>query len=199
LARAQRQQQVDLLIAADQPGQRRPPQCLEPALHLAGPYHLPSLHRFRKTLKRHRAEIAVFENPAGEPARFGRDDKRAGVGEGLKPGREVGRLANDIAFPRRALADHVADHDQPGGDTDPYLRPEAGSRVQTGNRFEDRKPGMDRTDRIILMRLWVAEISEHTVAHVLGEIPTKANDALGTGRMVGVDQIAQILGVDLRR
>ena len=44
-ARPAAQQQVDLLVAADQPGQRRSAQCLEPARDDARTQHLPGRHR----------------------------------------------------------------------------------------------------------------------------------------------------------
>ena len=46
------------------------------------------------------------------------------------------------------------------------------------------------------MRSRVAEISEHSVAHVLGDIPVEAPDAIGDGAMVCSDDLAQILGVE---
>jgi hypothetical protein len=43
------------------------------------------------------------------------DDDRVRRSQGLQTGGEVGRLADDRLFLRRALADQVADHHQPGG------------------------------------------------------------------------------------
>ena len=45
------------------------------------------------------------------------------------------------------------------------------------------------------MRLRVAEIDHHPVAHVLGDKPVEAADRLGDSAMVIPDQLAQILRV----
>ena len=60
-ARPAPQQQVYLLVAADQRGQRRSTQRLEPALDGARAQRLPSRHRLRDALEFDLAEISVFE------------------------------------------------------------------------------------------------------------------------------------------
>src|SRR6516225_273279 len=49
------------------------------------------------------------------------------------------------------------------------------------------------------MRLRIAEIDEHTVAHILGDKAAKAGDDVGDAAMVGADDLAQILGIEARR
>ena len=67
------QQQVDLLLAADQRGQRRPAQRLEAAGDRARTQYLPSRHRRGGALDVDGAEIAVLEEVAEQPPR-GRGD-----------------------------------------------------------------------------------------------------------------------------
>ena len=49
------------------------------------------------------------------------------------------------------------------------------------------------------MRLRIAEIDQHPVAHVFGDKAVKAADRIGDGVVVGADQLAQILRVKTRR
>jgi hypothetical protein len=49
------------------------------------------------------------------------------------------------------------------------------------------------------MRLWVTEIDQHAVAHVLGDKAVEAPDDIDHGAMVSGDDVAQILGIEPRR
>ena len=64
------------------------------------------------------------------------------------------------------------------------------------DRVDHRQPGADRPLGIVLMRLRVAEIDQHAVAHVLGDKAVEAGDDLGDGAVIGADQLAQILRVE---
>jgi hypothetical protein len=109
-ARPAAQEQVDFLVAADQPGQCRSAQCLEPARDDARTQHLPSRHRPGDALHLDGAKIADLEEIADQPARARGDDDRVRLGQGLQTAGEVGRLADDRLLLRRALADQIADH-----------------------------------------------------------------------------------------
>src|SRR5271168_371437 len=63
------QEEVDFLVAADQPGKRRSAQRLEPAGDDARMQHLPSRHRRGDALDLDGAEVAVLEQIADQPAR----------------------------------------------------------------------------------------------------------------------------------
>ena len=63
----------------------------------------------------------------------------------------------------------------------------------------DAQPGPDRPLGIVLMRLRVAEIDQHAVAHVLGDKAVEPGDDLGDGAVIGADDLAQILGIEPRR
>ena len=49
------------------------------------------------------------------------------------------------------------------------------------------------------MRLWVAEIDQHTIAHILGDKSGEAGDRIRDTAVVVPDQLPQILGVVARR
>jgi hypothetical protein len=46
------------------------------------------------------------------------------------------------------------------------------------------------------MRLGIAEINQHAVAHILGNKAAKAGDGVGDAAMIGADDLAQILGIE---
>jgi hypothetical protein len=46
------------------------------------------------------------------------------------------------------------------------------------------------------MRLGIAEINQHPVAHILGDKAAKAGDGVGDAAMIGADDLAQILGIE---
>ena len=119
------------------------------------------------------------------------------LGKRLQPGGEVRRLADDRVLLRGTLADQIADHDQPGGDADPHAQ--SLSRRQSADRLDEREAGAHRPLGVVLVRLRVAEIDQHPVAHVLGDKAVEAGDRLGDRAVVGADDLAQVLGVEPRR
>ena len=70
---------------------------------------------------------------------------------------------------------------------------------KSADRLDHRQPGAHRPLGIVLMRLRIAEIDQHPVAHVFGDKAVEAADRLGDGAVVGADQLAQILRVKPRR
>ena len=95
--------------------QRRPgPRRAGDALEVAGP------------------EVLQLEEIAEQPSRAVGDDDGTRLGESLQARREVWRLADHRLLLRRTRADQVADHDKPGGDTDPHLQRNAGGGGKLG-------------------------------------------------------------------
>src|SRR6516225_9743539 len=74
------QQQIDLLVTPDQWAQRRSAQRLKAARNRARAQRLPCRDRPGDALEFDLAEIAVFEQVAGQPAGAGGDRDRAGLG-----------------------------------------------------------------------------------------------------------------------
>src|SRR5437762_8658303 len=68
-ARPAAQQKVDLLVAADQRGQRRSTQRLEAALDDTGAQYSPGHHRLGDALDFNRTEITDLKEPAHQAAR----------------------------------------------------------------------------------------------------------------------------------
>ena len=71
-----------------------------------------------------------------------------------------------------------------------WSRPTASTRA---------KAGPYRLLGVVLVRLRVAEIHQHAIAHVLGDKAVEAADRLGDAAMIGADDLAQVLGIEARR
>jgi len=113
----------------------------------------------------------------------------------LQTGSEVRRLADDRLFLRRAFTNQIADHHEPGGNTNAGLQPN-GADIEAADRVDDTQPGANRPLRIVFMRLWVAEIDQHAVAHVFGNKPVERGDSFADRAVIGGDYLAQVFGVE---
>ena len=72
---------------------------------------------------------------------------------------------------RRALADQLADHDQAGRDADPRRERHARAAwLEPRHRLDQLEPGAHRPLGVVLVRLRPAEVGEHAIAHVLGDV-----------------------------
>ena len=61
------------------------------------------------------------------------------------------------------------------------------------------EPGPDGALGVVLVRVRIAEIDEHAVAHVLGDEAVVAADRVGDAAVIGADHLAQVLGIEPRR
>ena len=111
----------------------------------------------------------------------------------LQARREVRRLADDAALLRLARSDQVADDNQPGRDADTGLQRSA--RLEPGHRRDQLQPRPHRPLGVVLMRLRIAEIDEHAVAHVFRHEAAEAAHGLGDAFLIGRNDLAQVLRV----
>ena len=101
-------------------------------------------------------------------------------------------------FLRRAFANQIADDHQSSGDPDP--RPELdGFDIEATDGVDGTQPRPDGAFGVVLMRLRVAEIDQHPVAHIFGDKAVEASDDIGYGMVISGDDLAQILGIEPRR
>ena len=101
-ARPAAQQQIDLLVAADQRAQRRSAQRLEPAFDETLSQHLPTTHRLGAAVGFDRAEIAAVEQVADQTPGGGVDHYRVRLSGHLQPRRQVGGVADNLVVPALA-------------------------------------------------------------------------------------------------
>ncbi len=173
--------------------------CLEPALRDTGAQHPRRPHRPSNAFDPDLAQIAVFEQPAGEPTGLRPDHHRARLGQRLQPGGEIGRLPDYRLLLRRTLADEISDHHQPRLDPDPGLQWRIGRDLQLADRLDEPQPGPHGSLGGVLVGARIAEIGEHAVAQVFRDEPARALDHRGTAAVVRADHAAQILRVEPRR
>ena len=116
-----------------------------------------------------RAEVVEFEKVAEEFARALGNDDACRMRRALQPGRQIGRVADDAVLLGLSRADQVADDHEPRRDADAYMQGRAGGGLQLRRRLDDRKAGPHSALGVVLVRLRIAEIGEHAVAHVFGD------------------------------
>ena len=128
----------------------------------------------------------------------GGDDDAIAGGDGLQAGREVGSFAEHGLFGGGADRDRIADDDHAAGDADAAGKLEIidGSHGRHGGN--DVEPGADGAFGIVLVRLRVAEIDEHAIAHEFRHEAVVAGDAAGDLVLVGVDHALQGFEVERR-
>src|SRR5271156_3063846 len=164
------QQEVELFVAADQRCGPRT-QGLEAADDPALADHTPRRLWLGETGERLGTEILDLEQCADlSPGGVG-NNQGARPGQRLQTGGEVWRLADDAALLRSTRADQIADDDKASGDADPNVQ-----RLWCGepaDRVDYRQPGASRALGIVLVRLRVAEINQHAVAHIFGDKAAK--------------------------
>ncbi len=117
-----REQQMQLFLATDERDEVSAAQRLEAAFGQACAHDPPGATG-SVAFEMVRAKVGKLEQAADQAARAWRDHDAARLGQGLQPGRQVRRLADDRLFLRRALADQLADHDPAGRDADPRAEP----------------------------------------------------------------------------
>jgi hypothetical protein len=190
------QQQLELLVTAHQRRDAGLMQRLESALRRAETDHLHSPQGLGKALERHRAEIAIVEEPAGEATGVRLDHHGVGLGELLQARSEIGGFTDNFVLLGHALADEVAHDHQPGGDADPDLRCDARGPAAFVQPVQQRQTGANGALGIMFLRPRIPEIDQHRVTHVLGDEPAEPSDGFSDVCLIGDDHFAQILRVE---
>jgi hypothetical protein len=94
---------------------------------------------------------------------------------------------------RFAGSDKISDDHHPGGSPYPHLQ---GLRSrERRNRIDQRDAGPNCTLGVILMRCRIAEVNQHTIAHISGDEASEATHGLGDAPLVGRNHLAQVLWV----
>jgi hypothetical protein len=190
-------QQFEFFFPPNEGGQTARVQRLEAALHGSRPQRRKDPHPPRDALEIYRPEVVKLEQIAEQLSRTLGDDDHVRLGDALQACRKVGGLADDAALLRLPGPDEIADHDQAGCNSDAH--PEQFFAAQLAHRFGERQPGPDSPLGIVLVRLWIAEIHQHPVAHVLGDETVEPGDRLGDALVIGADYGTQIFGIELCR
>ena len=173
-------------------------QCLEPAFGAALANHPEAADGLAEALERSRAEIVDIEQAAEQASRAFGDDDPFGRGQLLQARGEVRRLADHRFLRGRPAADEIADDHGPGGDPDPRGQGARVRGMQTAHRLDRRKARPDRALGLVFVRPGPAKIGHDPVTHELGDMSFEAGDLVGHRVLVGVDDLAHLLGVEPR-
>ena len=158
-----RQQQADLLVAADQRRQAAPRGRLEAARRAGRLAHPVDRDRLLDPLDHVRAALLEDEQALDQPPRALADHDGAGLGQPLQAGGDVRGLADHRHLVAELAGADVADHDEAGVDADPDVDADAEAlelAVEALDRLDDVEPGADRAQRVVLVRLGIAEIGQ---------------------------------------
>jgi hypothetical protein len=196
-----RQQQVELLVAADQRRQAAHGGGLKAAARLAG--LAGAVHRDRLVDAFHDLcpELLEHEQAFDQPARAVADQHGAGLGQLLQAGGDVGGLADDCHLVAKLASADVAGDHEAGVDAHPDRDLHSGSHdlgVQRLHRLDDLQTGLDRAPGVVLVGARKAEVYENAVADVVTDVGVEPPDDLGARPLVAADHLVQILRVHAR-
>ena len=166
---------------------------------LAHAEHLVGRHRLALSLHLEGARLAHLEEAADQPLRGGADEDRPGLGEGLKAGGEVRRVADGGVIHLEIVADG-AHHDGAGVDADAHLEvvlPSAPAPfVEPDERPANGERGVHGALRGVLVGHRGAEQRHHPVARELVHDAVHPVD-LGEGEgKILLEQLVVLLRID---
>jgi hypothetical protein len=114
-------------------------------------------------------------------------------------GGQVRRLPDDPALQSFALADQVADHDEPGGDANANLDLAGRGRIAPSDRGNGVEASAHRSLGIVFVGPRKSEINQYTVAHVFSDDAVEAANRPGHAPVIGADHLAQFFRIESRR
>jgi hypothetical protein len=144
---------------------------LEAAFHRSLTQGHPGAHRPRDALQVLCPKVIKLEQIANKLPGALRDDHAVRLCNALQPCRKVRRLTDDGLLLRSTGAYQVADHHQSSRNTDASL--EGSVRLEATYRSDQFQTCAHGPLCVVLMGLWVAEVDEDTVTHVLRHAPKR--------------------------
>jgi len=193
------QQEIELVLAADEIAQTRCADRLEAALGIGHALDRPRRDRRGNTLDLVQTEVAQTEQIAEQPARGGANDDRPGLGQGLKAGRKVRRFSDHGVLAQRTLAAEVADYHQAARDADANRKRFRGARLEPPNRGNDIEARPHGSLGIVFVRAGIAEIGQYPVAPDLGKEAVIRSRNTGASGVIGIDHGAHVLRIESGR
>jgi hypothetical protein len=195
-ARPPAQQQVDLFVAANQPGQFKSAQCLEAARYNTFTQHLPTPYWLGVAVRVECAEIAAIEQVADQTP--GRRLDRHGVGlrRYLQPRRQVRGVADNPVVPDLADPDEIANDDHSRRYADPAPHRYVGIGPQGPDRRTHFEPRVDRLLGVVFVRRGIAEKDEDGIPETAGDKPAVATGDLRDTALKGANRVGHILETD---
>ena len=169
----------------------------EPAFDCALAKHLPDRNRVAEALDCVLAQERKFKKIASELMRRGADKDAAGLGQRLKPGRQIGRIADNCLLSRRADARCALRNDETRGETHPCLQRSSVGLPQPSDLLHDFQTGPDGAMGRVLLRLRKTKIHEDADTKVLRDMSFEFANRRYAGFAVLAQQPDQVFRVQL--
>ena len=160
--------------------------------------NLPGWNGRADALQSRRIDRFEVEQIGDQRTGAGGDDDAIAGGDRLQPGREIGGCAEHGYFRCGADGDRIADDNHAAGNSDAAGKLEIIDSSHGRHGSDDVEPGSDSAFGIVFVRLRVAEIDKHAIAHEFRHKAVVAGDAAGNLMLVGVDHGLQDFEVELR-
>ena len=119
------------------------------------------------------------------------------VGQGLKPGRQIGSVADNGLLSGRADAGCASRNDETGGDAHARLQRSSVRLLQLSDLLHDFQSGPHCALGCVLLRLWKAEIHDYAVTEVLRDKSIVFANHRHAGVPVLAQQTDQVLRIQL--
>ncbi|HEX6113133.1 MAG TPA: hypothetical protein VFZ10_12540 [Geminicoccaceae bacterium] len=172
---------------------------LEATFRLPLARHSPDREWLGKAPEALGAEVVKLEQAADELSRPLADHYRARLGERLKPRSQIRGISDHRLLLRRARAYKVS-HDHPASvDADADLEVLSVWCGKPADRIDQLEASPHSPLGIVLMGLWPAEVCEHAIAHVLGDMTVESTDHFGAAVLVRCDHLAHVFRIELGR
>ena len=182
---------IDVLLTPDE-GRQRPRAA--PSAAAAGANDSIERQGLGDALQLVRALLLDDEEPGHLALHASGDQDRPWLSRSLDARRDVGRVAEHLAG--------GVDHDRPGLEADARGKLRRAScgvpGIEVGKRALDRQRGPHGALGVVLLRLRIAEERHQPVAELLQHVAAKIGHRLRRLVEIGVDEVAPVLGVELR-
>src|ERR1039457_1510737 len=146
-------QERQLTLASDDRTGSRCVSGREPAFDCTLMKHFPDGNRLAETLDRVLAEERKFKKIASELMRRRADEHAVGLCHGLKPGRQIGRIADNGLLSGGADAGWASRYDETGSYTHPRLQRSSVRLLQPSDLLHDFQAGPDGAIGRVLLRM----------------------------------------------
>ena len=100
-------------------------------------------------------------------------------------------------FARDSAPNDIANHYDASSNTHASLERLRVDTFQLRQTVDDRECGINGTFRRVLLGLWVTKISEHTIAHELGDKAVEPGDCASACVLVAPNQCAHFFRIEL--
>lgn len=116
----------------------------------------------------------------------------AGLGDALKPGREIGCAAGEAV----GVAALSVDDDHAGGDADPAGERGVAGCLEAADGGDDGEAGTNRPFGCVLECARPAEAGDHPITRKAGDMPAEGLDLPPYGGPISLQQLVHVLGVE---